>query len=156
MGSNINTSSADRGVLDVTLVLDTNPYVSGDVLAVAQEVTNAFKEPGGTRNLMSVHVLDEDDQAQGFDLVFLDATATLGTINEPVSITDADARKIIGVVQVASGDYVDFVGCQTATKTGLDLMLKAAATSSSLWIGAVSRGTGTYTASGIKLKLGFA
>ena len=34
------------------------------------------------------------------------------------------------------------------------IMLKAAAASTTLYVAAISRGTGTYTASGVRLKLG--
>jgi hypothetical protein len=147
------TSSAD--VFDVTLVTDTSAYASGDVLAVPQEITGVFKAAGARRRLESVVVLDEDDQGQALDLVFFNASAALGTINAAVSISDADARKIVGYVSVAQADFKDLVNAMLAVKSGLGQMLEGATTS--LWVGAICRGgTPTYTASGIKLKLGFA
>lgn len=148
-------TSGDTEVKDVTLVLDTNVYATGEVLVVPQEIVGVFPEAGGKRLLQSIMLLDEDDQAQALDLIFLNADATLGTINAAVSISDADARKIIGVVEVAAADYVDLVNSQVAVKSAVGQVLKAASDSASLWVGAVSRGTGTYTAAGIRLKLGF-
>lgn len=143
-------------VIDVTLVLDTNAYADNDVLAVVQEITGVFDYAGGVRTLQSIVLLDEDDQAQDIDLVFFNATATLGTINAAVSISDADARKLIGKVSILIADYVDLINSQAAVKTGIGMVMKAAAASTSLWVGAVLRsGTPTYTAAGIKLKLGF-
>lgn len=144
-------------VIDVTLVTDTNAYADNDVLVVPQKVVGFFTAPGGTRRLKSVVLLDEADQAQDIDLLFLNADATLGTINAAVSMTDADARKVIGAVSLVAADYVDLVNGQVAVKQGLDWILKAADDEADLWIGAVCRsGTPTYAASSLKLKLGVA
>jgi hypothetical protein len=142
-------------VHDVTLVADTSQYADNDVLAVVQEITNVFQHTPH-RTLQSVQLLDEDDQGQDIDLLFFNATATLGTINTAVNISDADARKCIGRVSILTTDYTDLVNSMFATKTNIGLMLKAADGVTSLWIGAVVRsGTPTYTAAGLKLKLGF-
>lgn len=144
-------------VIDVTLVTDTNAYADNDVLVVPQKVVGFFTSPGGTRRLKSVVLLDEADQAQDVDLLFFNADATLGTINAAVSMTDADARKVIGAVSLVAADYVDLVNGQIAVKQGLDWILKAADDEADLWIGAVCRsGTPTYAASSLKLKLGVA
>lgn len=144
-------------VIDVTLVTDTNAYADNDVLVVPQKVVGFFTSPGGTRRLKSIVLLDEADQAQDLDLLFFNADATLGTINAAVSMTDADARKVIGAVSLVAADYVDLVNGQVAVKQGLDWILKAADDEADLWIGAVCRsGTPTYAASSLKLKLGVA
>jgi hypothetical protein len=142
-------------VLDVTLSLDiSGAYADNDVLAATQEIKHAFLRQGGRAILDTVILLDEDDNAQDVDLVFLSADNALGTENMAVSITDAHARDIIGVVSVATADYCDLVGCQVATKRDLGLHMQAGSSSTSLFIGAILRsGTPTYTAAGIKLKL---
>lgn len=147
-------AAADFQVLDLTLSLDTSAYVDGDVLADTQSIAQGFKIQEGRAVLQSILVLDEDDQGQPFDLIFLDSNVSLGTENAAVSITDANARKIIGRVQIGSGDYYDMGGSRIAAVGNIGQVLKAAATSRALYVGAVSRGTGTYTASGIKLKIG--
>lgn len=144
-------------VIDVTLVTDTNAYADNDVLVIPQKVVGFFTSPGGTRRLKSIVLLDEADQAQDIDLLFFNADATLGTINAAVSMSDADARKVIGAVSLVAADYVDLVNGQVAVKQGLDWILKAADDEADLWIGAVCRsGTPTYAASSLKLKLGVA
>lgn len=156
MGATMITKSGDLDVVDVTLVTDTLIYADNDVLAIPQEVTGVFRELKDVRRLLSVTLLDEADQGVDIDLIFFNADATLGTINEAVSISDADARKILGKVSIVAADYTDLVNSQLAVRTG-DVFLKAAGTSASLWIGAIVRsGTPTYGASSIKLKLGFA
>ena len=144
-------------VIDVTLVADTNAYADGDVLAIPQEIVNSVAEAGTARQLTSIVVIDSDDQGTAIDLIFFDASASLGTINTAIDISDADAAKIVGIVAIAAGDFKDLINNKVAVKTGIDLVMKAASTSASLWVGAVVRsGTPTYSAGGIKLKLGFA
>lgn len=144
-------------VIDVTLVADTNAYADGDVLAIPQEIVNSVAEAGTARRLTSIVVIDGDDQGTAIDLIFFDASASLGTINTAIDISDADAAKIVGIVAIAAGDFKDLINNKVAVKTGIDLIMKAASTSASLWVGAVVRsGTPTYSAGGIKLKLGFA
>ena len=63
------------------------------------------------------------------------------------------AEKIIGKISIVAGDYVDLTVSQIATVNGLDLVLEAAAAATSLFVGCISQGTGTYTASGIILKI---
>jgi hypothetical protein len=141
-------------VLDLTLSLDTSIYADGDVLADRQELANAVRFAGGVAYLHSLFVLDEDDQGVDFDLIFLNADVTLGTENAAASITDANARTEIGRVSVVAADYYDQGGSKVACIKNIGLMLKAAPGVTSIYVGAISRGTGTYTVSGIRLKLG--
>lgn len=140
-------------VHELTLSLDTNVYAAGDVLADRQELAGVVGLGAGCGVIQSVVLLDESDQAQALDLIFLSADVTLGTENAAVSISDTNAGYIVGVVEVAAGDYVDLGGCQVAHKENLGIGFQTAAGSTSLYVGAVSRGTGTYAASAIKLKV---
>jgi len=146
--------SQPSAVLDLTLSLDTNIYADADVLAATQEVPLAFSAPGGTLTLRNVVVLDEDDQGIAFDILFLNAASSIGTENAAVSVTDALARTIIGRVSVAGGDYYDLVANRLAVVSNINQVLRAAEGSTSLYVACVSRGAGTYSASGIKLKFG--
>lgn len=142
-------------IITVTLSLDTSIYADGDVLAATQEIANAARAPSGRAILQSIHVLDEDDQGVAFDVIFLGADVAIGTENAAPSITDADARQILGMVRVGAGDYIDLGGCRIATLTGLGLPLEPAAGATSLYLGAITRGgTPTYTAAGVSLRLG--
>lgn len=150
--SSVNTRSA---LMSVTLSLDTSIYAADDLLADTQIVTGAFRFAGGGGVLESIQLLDEDDQGIGMDLIFLDANNTLGTENSAPSITDANARAILGKVNIASTDYIDLGGSRIATKTGVGLVLKAVSGSRDFYVAAITRsGTPTYTANGIKLRLG--
>lgn len=141
-------------VHDFTPVLDTSAYASGDVLFVAKELPNFFDRTN-PRMLQSVVVLDGDDQAQAFDLVFSDAAITLGTINAAVSISDADAAKIIAYVKLATSDANDTINSNVFAKTGIGAVMKSSGLTNSVWVSGICRsGTPTYTASGMKMKFG--
>jgi hypothetical protein len=154
-----NTIGATRGssnLLDVVLTLDTNAYASGDVLAATQEVVSAVPSNGGHALLHSLVVNDKDDQGMAMDLVFLRTNVSIGTENAAVSIADADAGEILGIVSIAAADFLDLGGCRVATVPSIGLVLEADAASSSIFIAAISRGTGTYSASGATVKIGLA
>lgn len=140
-------------VFDVTLALDTSPYADGRVLFIGQEITSFFPAAGGKRLVQNLTVIDEDDQGVGFDLLLFNADPTIGTINGAPSISDTNVRKFLGKISVTAADYIDLGGCRVADITPIGKEIKGATTS--LWIAGITRsGTPTYTASGIKLKIG--
>lgn len=152
-------------VLDFTPVLDTSIYADGDVMWITQILQGALRlndvNPAGLGRrcwLTGVTVLDEDDEGSAFDILFLDSNVSIGTLNNAVSITDANARKIIGRLPISSGDYYDLGGCRFAdVAPPLPMLLKGAAPSGQpnrdLWVAGVCRGTPTYTAAtDLKLK----
>ena len=145
----------DIDIVDVTLVLSTVQYAANDVLAIPQVLTACLLENGGKAILDSVVLLDKDDQGVAMDLVFSKVITTLGTINGAVSIADADAAHILGTLNIATGDYVDLIGSQIATKLNVGMMLEGADGVDDIYIGAITRGgTPTHTAAGITVKLG--
>lgn len=141
--------------IKVALSLDTNAYVTGDVLADTQEVAGAMRVPMGTGVWQSLVVLDKDDNGIALDIVLLRSDVSIGTENVAVSVTDADADEILGTVEVAATDYVDLINSQLATKPNLGIVVSALAGETSLWVAAIIRGAGTYTVNGITLLLGF-
>lgn len=142
-------------LLDVTLSLDTSAYASGDLLADTQAVASAVLSNAGTGILHSVTVIDEDDQGVAFDLYFLSANNSMGTENSAPSISDANARDILCRVQVATTDYYDLGGVRIADVHGLNRIIKGASGSTSIYVAAVNgSGTPTFTASGLKLRIG--
>jgi len=143
-----------HAIKEVTLSLNTSQYASGDVLADTQAITAAMHVNGGAGVIDSVVVLDKDDQAAALDLVFLQTNVAIGTENSAVSITDTAADEVLGVVEVAAGDFVDLVNNQVAFKGNLGIIVQAPSGVDDLYVAAISRGTGTYTASGITLKIG--
>lgn len=146
---------AGGDLIDVTCTLDTSAYTSGDVLFDTQAVTDAVRANGGQAILDSVTVIDEDDQGIAFTLYILRAANSLGTENSAPNISDANARDILGWVPVASGDYSDVGGAKVATVRNIGLFVEATGSTRDLYVGGVTGGTPTHSASGLKLRLGF-
>ena len=142
----------------VTLTLDTVLYASGDVLAATQEVTGIF-EGGRPVMLASLALLDKDDQAQALDIYLIRSNVSIGTENAAAAITDAVADEFLTLIPVLAADYTDMGSSQFVIKNmsedGMGAMCYPSAGGESLYIAAESKGTGTYTAAGITLKLGF-
>lgn len=141
-------------VKEVTLSLDTNEYVDGDVLAATQEITNFFLEAGGKRRLVSVVINDKDAIGEGLDLVLMRSNVSIGVENAVADCDPDDADEILTQVKISWEDYIDLNSCKVAVVGGLDVLLKAAAGATSIWLAAISRGVATHTAAGITLKLG--
>lgn len=140
-------------VLTLTPTLDTTTYAAGDVLFGTAELAGAMRATGGRGYLQSIHVLDEDDQGQPFEVLFLNASTTIGATNGAVAITDTNARNVIGRVTVTSSSYLDIGASRIATLANLGLMMQSSGTTS-LFVAGVATGTGLYTASGLKLQIG--
>lgn len=153
-----NLAAIGRGsfaAVSLVLSLDTSAYTAGDVLADTQAIVGAVRTAGASAILRSLTLLDKDDNtAAGIDLVFLNANLSLGTENSAPSISDANAAGILGIVSVASGDFIDVGGAKVATKTAISLQLTPAS-GTSLYVAAICRGTPTQTASGIVLNMQF-
>lgn len=145
---------AQTSVYEVTPVLETSILADNDVFFIPIEVPQVF-EKGLPRTLDSIVVLDGDDQNTDFDLIFSNASITLGSLNGAISVSDADAAKIIGATSMLAASHAfDLINSILFVKTAVGLVLKG--TTNSLWVsGVVRSGTPTYSASGMKIRLGF-
>lgn len=144
-------------VITVTLSTDTSAYADGDILADLQAVGGFFRQPGGRALIQSVTVLDKADQGVALDLLTSPNPVSLGTENAAPSISDANADGLQRLCRVEAADYIDLGGCRLATKAGLGLLVEAAAGSTTLHLGAITRGgTPTYGAADVVLRLGVA
>jgi len=150
----IGTIGARDGMIEITPTLDTNAYTAGDTLFAATEIANAAGASGIPVILNTVLVVDKDDQGAAMDLHFFDRSVTFGTANAAPGISDADAAYYLGHVSVAAGDYKDLGGVKVATVKGIALgPIKPNATS--IYVGGVTGGTPTHSASGLVIKFGF-
>tara|TARA_R100000808_G_scaffold8129_1_gene23134 strand:- start:525 stop:1031 length:507 start_codon:yes stop_codon:yes gene_type:complete len=146
----------DVDLIDVTLTTDAEAHADNDVIAQSIEIPNAVAVKGGSAIIQSVMLLDEDDEAPSIDLIFqTDNTALASDEGEAINISDANARDILGFVNVSN--YTDLIGCQVAVKTNIGLVVKAASTTKSIWVHAVNRSGGTYTPAAttdLKMRIG--
>jgi hypothetical protein len=134
--------------------LETNAYADGDLLFDCFEVPQFFTERGGSRALHSLIIYDYDDQGIAMDVLFMRANEDLGTANDALAMTDAESLSITGRVQVTAGDWFDWGSQRTAIFTNIGQVLQGPADGTSLWLAAVTRGAPTYTASGLKFRIG--
>ena len=147
----------DVDVITLTPATTTAECVAGDVIFQADELTNMVSVPAGTCMVHSIGILDDDDNGQDIDIVFMDTTGLLDATSAGGTAIDAAdgviADAIIGVVQITS--YFDGIAWQYGYKTNIGLVLKAPSASKSIYVSAVNRGsTATWTAAGLRLKIG--
>lgn len=152
--THIGEVGGSSSVVSLTFSLDTSAYASGDVLAETQELASAVRVNAGTGILYSIILNDKDDQGAALDLVFLSANTSLGTENSAVSISDSGADDILGIVSIAATDWIDLGGTRVATKNNVGLTVKGVTGSTSIYVGAITRGTPTHTGSGITARFG--
>lgn len=144
-------------VVTVTPTVDTSAYSSGDLLFDSAEVANAVRANGGTCILQSVTIEDKADQGVAFTLVIANAATDFGTANSAPDPDDTESGTVIGWVPIATSDYIDLGANKVACVRNLGLLLKAGASTTSLYIAGVNgTGTPTYGAAGdLVIQLGF-
>ena len=145
-----------RVSIDLTFTLDTSAYAVGDLLADLQELTLPFGWNHPV-SLIGMHLRDEDDQAAaGMDVIFSRSSTTLGAENGAFAPSDALGRDIMGVINIEAMDWQDIGGSKLVTlgrlQTSLLLQPGASAATgyNAVWVGLVTYGTPTQTASGIR------
>ena len=142
----------------ITLPPDTatEECAAGDVIFQADELPNMVSVNAGTCMVHSIGLLDDDDNGQAIDIVFMDTTGLLDAGDDGGTIDAADGvipDAILGVVQITS--YFDGIAWQYGYKTNIGLVLKAPSASKSIYVSAVNRGsTATWTAAGLRLQIG--
>lgn len=144
---------------DILMTTDTSAVAAGDVLADTQEISAQFFTPMKPAQIVqSLHVFDGDDQIKSLDVVLLNKGVSLGTENQPVSINDANALFIRGIVKVgnsASGDWVDLVNSAIAIPQFNPFVICADyGTSMGLWAAVIAREAGTWATSNLRLRIG--
>ena len=159
-------------VVDATPTLDTSAHADGDYMDTVKvsdaflEIPNLesteFQSGAHTGVLLSLSVIDKDDQGQAFDCHFFASEPTVTSAkNAAFNMTDANLESAgyLGKVSIESGDYYNMANNQVASKANLGLAIKntiakAGTDFDAVWCVLVSRGTGTYTASGLVLRFG--
>jgi hypothetical protein len=142
-------------VIDVTLSPTLTILADNDVIAAPQEVPNFYARAGGVVKLQSLILHDGDNQNTDIDIFFLNADGSIGAENAAFSMTDAVADTLVGFVELLASTYIALGNGRWAYKTEMHRMMKAGENTNSIWVAAVCRsGTPTYTATGLKMKLG--
>ena len=140
-------------VVDVTPILSTGAYAQNDVLFDFTDVDLGQGSPvRGTINAFTL--LDKDDNGNQVSVFVSDsATASLGTVNSAVTITDADAATIVGYVDTGE-TYEDLIASKIVRPSAF-APIGFNSSTGSIYVGGVLRGavTPTHTASGIVIRL---
>ena len=144
-------------VLDHTPTCDTSAYAQNDVLFNFGALTlgagaSAARPVRGTINNFAL--LDKDDNGNQISVFFSDSSsASLGTVNSAVSITDAHAATILGYVDTGA-TYEDMIGCKIIRPSAF-APIPFISTDDKIYVGGVLRGsaTPTHTAAGITMRI---
>ena len=150
-------------VIRVTPTVSTTAYSGGQVLFNATEIPNAVPRKGGTSRLIAISLLNEDNVSHDLDLIFMQVSSNLGTINDAVGSGSlwtnalAKAAKPLGVCKIDFSDNdvnlvnnlmytagVGGFGDRDTTNGSLPILLQAESDSTSVYVAGVSRG-GTPT-----------
>lgn len=140
---------------DVLPTLDTSLYQAGDVLFETTLISNAMRKNDTHGVLQNIIVQDDDLQMAPMDLVFLRDNVPIGVTNAEVSITDTQARDILGIIGVGFEDYVNLGGVAVATLRNVDLRVRPSDGTRDIYVAAIARGQGQWTANGLRLRFAF-
>jgi len=160
-------------VVRVTPTLTTDAYEQGDVLFLATKIPGAVSNRGGVSFLKAMYVLDSSDQPSGDNdirFVFQEKEGTTiasGGINTGADISSANlvANKVLGTAMLdasasTTASHIDnsrihqiLPGSGINESAGPNLMLKADAGSTDVYVWAVLEGdtTPTYAADSLEL-----
>lgn len=86
------------------LTTATTSYSGGDQMGTQFTIANAARSSGGYGYITGVTLVSAADNIGAVDVVFFDSSVSLASDNAAFAISDADALKLVGVVQLA-GSY---------------------------------------------------
>lgn len=136
--------------LSLAPTLDTNAYATGDLMgaAILSVAANASK-----LKLNAIVVTDLAKQSAAFDIIFLKGAITTTTLtdNAAADIDDVDLPLVIGAVSVPAGAYFALNDSSFAVVKDINLNLEL--TGSTLYALLVSRGSPTYAAADMTIRL---
>lgn len=114
----------------------TSALSAGHILADSELLANVAPATDTACVLQSVTLLNKTFTAVAMNLHFFKANRSLGTEGaNAISISDANALDHLGVVQIASSDWVSLVGSYVATKTGINLGMIPVSGSKDVYVG---------------------
>ena len=152
----------DVDFIDVTLTTDIETHANGDVITLPIEIENAVSVKGGRGIIQSLILTNGDNslESPAIELMFASETMDVSTTpdeGEAVGIEDADLTKLCGSTTVSNWSLVNTSKAEIATKSNIGLVVKAASTSTSIFVIAICRDASGFRASAttdLKLRLG--
>lgn len=145
-------------IVDVTFSVDAgNAYANNDLIANTQVLTDAFFDKDRAGVVESITLLDADDNtAIPLIFYFLSDSGSMGSENGALDPSDAVAATILGTVAVAAADFEDLINSKIVTVRDIGLPVKPKSGTRDLYVALAidGNGTPTYTASGLKARIG--
>jgi len=153
-------------IVAITIPTAAATYTANDHVGVgdaAIEVPLALLEGKSIATLKSAVLVDNDSQNDILDLLFFDEEPTIASVDQGAAdVSDAELiSKYQGVVTFIAADYKALANGSVAVAdlSGKEIKLTSdsdvAPASKSFWVLAVTRGTPTYTANALRVRLGF-
>ena len=148
--------------VDVTPTCHAGAMIADNVLFQAQELANATNKNGGDSMLVAIILQDLDDVGDAIDLYFTQNNVKLASagLNSAVNVSDANLSASIplghiATPAVAAGAIGDMVASRFSITKDVNIPVRSADDSRSIYVHARTQGTGTYTASGLKITFVF-
>lgn len=159
------SSQLQGKVVSFAPTLDTSAYATGDQMGSLMTISNVCDLSSGAVRILSLTIVDKAKQSVSFDVLFFSSLPTVTSVdNAALDISDAEmAAKCIGSVTVQTTDYKALNANSVATVRGVDLILQPGPASAptgtnpsqvNLYAILCSRGTPTYAASDLQLRIG--
>lgn len=133
-------------VVTPTITVNASAYESGDAIGGKITLSDVMDVSGGSAILDSILMTDEDNQKPVGKWYIFQSDPSGSTLTDDIAaaIAVADLSKLLGVVDVASGDWHSTDTKGFAVKVNLNLGMKASG-SKHLYAAYVTTGTPTFT-----------
>lgn len=148
MGGAVRISNFSTRTVSIDPSCAAAAFTAKDLVADTEviDVRSRDREGWKTRlEIRMVTVLDKDDQGAAMDVYFLKDDVTMGTEGSVVAPSDTNAENIIDIVQLTT--WHDLSTSQFATSGAI--AIPCVLDKNDLYIAIVTKGTPTYTASGL-------
>lgn len=153
-------NSTNLRYIEATPVCDTSIMAAGDIICAACAFPGAAVANDQNFYITGLDLFDLDDNtAIEMRIIGMAASTTLGTVNGPPSISDANGKKLLFDITVDAADWHDMGGFKFVRVSPAKLPLPcypASGTNSiyiTLLVGTAGTPTPTYTASGLFVRI---
>jgi len=144
-------------VVQVTPAASALGYAANDLVGGKLAFTDAARVADGSGVVHSLVIADKAKENCDFDLVLFDddPDSTTFTDGTAFDVADADLAKIVGVINVPTGDYVDFNDNSVGVETNCNVVFELTSGTTTLYGALIARTAATFsTASDITVRLG--
>jgi hypothetical protein len=142
----------------VTPTAETSAVADGDLTVNTTLIPGACAGIDQPTYLVGCNLFDLDDNtAADIRVIFLAANTSLGTLNSPPTIADADVENIIGDILIDDTDWHDLGGSKFVriNPAKLPIPMRPATGTPNIYFAILAGGALTFTASGIRAEFYF-